>query len=779
VTIEERAILALILASNVPHISTVYQADALFKLAQYLNRDKEKLGVNERVSVRQLNSDLQREDIRTRDRLKDLRERMLDDATTSLLARVLPIRPYTVVQNVDFGSLLRLEDIEDKITNADEQLRRTVPDFSSQGADRLVDLSEAQRLLRSNEALVLHNVGVGLVTTCINSDTWTFKYTPLTKSDTQQRSIDEKLLMAAVHGTNQPSADLDSSFPAESAYQTYQLFLGGLEGCLKGRNHILLATDPDFFALPWNALLVEPAPKNSQFSLRLAPRLPKFYGLSLLPSVRSIFQLRVILPQSRAHQKFLAVGDPDFRGTDRSAQPTLGPLFSSRGVADRDAIASLPRLPETADELRSVARALGAPSEGLLLGREATERALRQHPLNDYRVISFATHAIVAGEIEGVTEPALVLSPGKEQNNPQSDGLLTATKIANLTLDANLVVLSACDTASSDGHASGRGLSGLANAFFFAGARALAVTQWAVLTTAAQELGAGLVSRSMKSRSFGISEGLRQAMIQYIADAKEDYLANPRFWSAYIIAGDGAVGPLDAITDQTYRENDVINLEWDRVTQDPQDDELFDVTRNPLGDSFYAIGIERPPVGGKQAGSYLTRIYTDGRLHVLGRSPNIAASGVVGINGELVELGYQPADQKTTAVVRSLDRNGQEHWQHLDESDLFSLPVGLVKTSRGIVLISMEADYSPSQRPASLVLTLLSEEGRSLMRERYGLPIQPTSYSKRNVLLDSNGNLIIAIGGRPSTPGPKNWTNPLTGTIRYCVSPEATAFFHY
>ena len=206
-------------------------------------------------------------------------------------------------------------------------------------------------------------------------------------------------------------------------------------------------------------------------------------------------------------------------------------------------------MPESADELRVVANSLGASAESLLLGAGATERALRQHPLNDYRVISFATHAIVAGEIEGVTEPALVLTPGKEGSNSQNDGLLTASEIANLTLDANLVILSACNTAASDGHASGRGLSGLANAFFFAGARAVAVTQWAVFSGRRSTTWRRPSFSISKIRAVGVSEGLREAMVDYILSAKEDYLANPRFWGPFIIAGDGAVRPLDGASE--------------------------------------------------------------------------------------------------------------------------------------------------------------------------------------------------------------------------------------
>ena len=169
----------------------------------------------------------------------------------------------------------------------------------------------------------------------------------------------------------------------------------------------------------------------------------------------------------------------------------------------------------------------------LLLGAEATRAVFATlRPLQDYRVISFATHAIVAGEIPETTEPALVLTPMDASSAPEN-GLLTATKITRLGLDANLIILSACNTAASDGHASGRGLSGLADAFFFAGARAVAVTQWAVVSSSAEKLASGLILQSAKRGSTGVAEGLRNAMLDYISGAKKDYLANPRFWAAF------------------------------------------------------------------------------------------------------------------------------------------------------------------------------------------------------------------------------------------------------
>jgi CHAT domain-containing protein len=654
-TIEERLILSVILGIDASRNFTLDQGDILFRLGQFLNRDKGKLGLHQRIIRQELKSDLQREDLRTRDRLQQLRDGMMDEATTTLLSRVLPIKNYVTGLKNDFAFLIRLEDLEDRISTTDQQLKQSIPSYSKLFDDSETGLGAVQKIVSPKEALVLHVVvvGMGLVTGCITSENITFNVTKFDLAETQQFTVDEKLLVYAVHRTDQPSAVLDSQFPAQSSYRLYQKLFGGVGPCLKGKTHILLATDPDFFALPWNALLTKEPSETSGFSFREASWLPKFYSISLLPSIQSLYELRTNFPRSAARNKFLGIGDPDFKGTTQSStQVSLAPLFSTRGVGNLKAIADLPALPETADELRGVAHALGAPTNDLLLGSEASEHEFRKRPLNDYRVISFATHAIVAGEIEGVTEPALVLSPGQDEHNPWNDGLLTASEIANLTLDANLVILSACDTAASDGHASGRGLSGLADAFFFAGTRSLAVTQWAVASTIAQHLGAGLISRTMASESTGVAEGLREAMLDYIATAKEDYLANPRFWAAFIIAGDGAVRPLDGInSNNDDQDANAIHLDWQRVTEQPSDGEFLALAEASHRSQLYALGVERPPANEKRAGSYIAQVAA-GDANVVSRDREVAASGLIGLGDDLAALGFIPAGNKSTAVFQ-------------------------------------------------------------------------------------------------------------------------------
>ena len=96
-------------------------------------------------------------------------------------------------------------------------------------------------------------------------------------------------------------------------------------------------------------------------------------------------------------------------------------------------------------------------------------------------------------------------------------------------------------------------------------------------------------------------------MIEYIDQAAEDYLANPRFWGAFIIAGDGAVKPLDTAPQQEEKNNG-IDLESESLTPGASDSEFLSITSASHGSIIYAAGIERPPPNERRAGSYLARI---------------------------------------------------------------------------------------------------------------------------------------------------------------------------
>ena len=145
----------------------------------------------------------------------------------------------------------------------------------------------------------------------------------------------------------------------------------------------------------------------------------------------------------------------------------------------------LPRLPDTRDELTAMAHALDVdPAKALYLGKAANEQNVETLDLSHYRIVAFATHGLIPGDLDGLTQPALALT-APDIAGIKGDGLLTMEKILALKLDADWVVLSACNTAAGAG-AGAEAASGLGSAFFYAGTRALLVTNWSVQSTSAR-----------------------------------------------------------------------------------------------------------------------------------------------------------------------------------------------------------------------------------------------------------------------------------------------------
>jgi CHAT domain-containing protein len=205
---------------------------------------------------------------------------------------------------------------------------------------------------------------------------------------------------------------------------------------------------------------------------------------------------------------------------------------------------NLSRLPHTAGELREMADIFGAKPDALHLAQANTETAIRTSDLSHVRVLAFATHGLTASE-GGGGEPGLVFTPPARART-EDDGLLTASEAATLHLDADWVILSACNTAA--GMEGSSGLTGLARAFFFAGARSILASYWPVRDDVAAELTTLAVKLQRANPGMLRSEALREAMRRIRQDPRADRIndaglnqtwAQPNAWAPFMLVGVG------------------------------------------------------------------------------------------------------------------------------------------------------------------------------------------------------------------------------------------------
>ena len=191
----------------------------------------------------------------------------------------------------------------------------------------------------------------------------------------------------------------------------------------------------------------------------------------------------------------------------------------------------LSALPETEAELNTIAEYF--INSNVITQEEATETKVRNMDFSEVDVIAFATHALVSNEIDDLFEPAIVLTP-VDSDNPENDGLLLASEVAELTLDADIVLLSACNTASSFGESNSQGLSGLADSFFEAGAKSILASYWSVISNSAVDITTRMFDKSNTGKSY--SHKHRESVLK-ILEEPNSYKSNPVYWAPFMVVG--------------------------------------------------------------------------------------------------------------------------------------------------------------------------------------------------------------------------------------------------
>ena len=456
---------------------------------------------------------------------------------------------------------LRAEDeaLQTRIAAQDDALRLRFPAYAELSRPQPLSTAAVQSLLGPDEALALIFVARNdAFVWAISRDgaDWTRVERTREKFVADVKSLRAALnpqayalLRSTTRSFAEPSVEGDEAqgrlvFDRALAAALYAALLKPLEPIFADKARLFIVANPPFDSLPPGLLVTEP-PQGADVEpadLRATRWLIRRQSVVSLPSPGSLAALRRAQPARAPKLPFRGYGAPLLGGAqDATAVAAASGEVSSLyrgGALDRAALAQLAPLPQTEGELRALATALGADPQSVRVGAQATVSAVLSDDLAAYRVVAFATHGLLAGELTGLQEPALVFTPPAEPD-AQDNGLLTASQAARLDLSADWVVLSACNTAGGDGAPGAEGFSGLARAFFYAGAKSLLVSHWPVRDDVAARLTTSMFARLRAEPGLSKAQAYRRAVLDVIDDARDPSLAHPAVWAPFVVVGEG------------------------------------------------------------------------------------------------------------------------------------------------------------------------------------------------------------------------------------------------
>lgn len=441
--------------------------------------------------------------------------RRRDEADRTLAARYRE-RDAAAAEGRDLAALTAaINEAEGAAAEADAAAQSAAP-----GYGQLV-----QSVASAEEVLGALAPGEAMVATTLPPDRrgWTFVLLDGTVS--VGRVGADTAEVAALVGRVRESTESGTSrrpFEAGAAHALHQaLFAGVAEPVGRARAMVALPEGP-MLSLPYG-LLVTAAPPAPQGHANVAFLIQKM-PVTHVPAAASLVTLRRA-GNSVGTRPWFGFGDP--RPVPASFAARTFPAAPSCGQG----LSSLARLPAAEIELQAAQQVMGATAAERRTGQAFTAAAVRSVRLRDYRVLHFATHGVLPGELSCLTEPAIIASPAP--NGPDAtQALVTAGAILNLDLDADLVVLSACN--SGGGAAAGESLSTLARAFFFSGARSLLVTHWYVNDVAAARVAFFTLQNVHNGEAPAVA--LRKAQLDLMGVAG---LGHPALWAPFAMIGPG------------------------------------------------------------------------------------------------------------------------------------------------------------------------------------------------------------------------------------------------
>jgi hypothetical protein len=611
---------------------------------------------------------------------------------------------------------------------------------------------QVRSVLEADEALVAMSFAFNQIShVCLRSDRGEAKVAPF---DAEQVLREIRIVSGALTADHAPSLELDSEYPAVAAVRLYEVLLRPVEECIRGARHIVLVPFPEATGLPFGALLEGIPPLGAHgYDLGRAQWVGVKFGLSYVASVRGFVAARRLALERWASLGFLGVGDPVLSGyTDDGMPRDVAPLSRSSASLTGQAIQALAELPETSAELKAVA-ALFGETHTLLLRDNASEARVRRQALGQYRILSFATHGLIKNEIHGLTEAALVLTPQSE-TDPSDDGLLTASEIADLSLNADVVVLSACNTARYDLGQFGVEVQGMATAFAIAGVPRIVATLWPVESALAERMITRLFTDLQTRPRWDVAEALRFAMSQAISDARGTPYAHPRFWAAFTLFGDGR-GTQAIIKPQA---NPRLVLRGTGLLVPKRVGEVATAIPIPGAKDLLLAGFADPISDVYQR--TVVRLDVNGRIQWTFQDRVGAGDVVSSVNGAYIS-GYTLKNLEFHPLVTKLRHDGTAEWTKVlgigrmksPGSRLVLLPTGHVIAVLGAYRPMAELGPGAKGDERELILVELTADGVELRRAQIDLGSGVVATRIRAVVLGDRLMIVTS----DFSQGPREW----------------------
>jgi CHAT domain-containing protein len=468
----------------------------------------------------------------------------------------------------------KINDLNKAVLSLQTEIKKRFPKYADFVNPRSATEALARQNLRPGEALI------ALYTSDDRTYVWAIPHAGRSSFYSSHYGIAElsqrvSRLRKALDAQPKTFGDI-LPFDLAEAYEIYREILKPVEAGWSDATDLLIIVQGPLAQLPFSLLPTSPVVLGQEtgelFSAyRQVPWLIRRVSITMLPAVDSLVVLRSLPAGNPNRKAFAGFGDPIFNpeqlapairmpGTmaDNRELASRGITLHIRGVRisekgnldsgqiNSTGITQLDRLPDTADEIKYIAQELDAdPKQDVFLGKDASKHQVKTMNLADRKVIAFATHALVPGDLDGLNQPALALSSPAVTGN-KNDGLLTMGDILKLKLDADWVVLSACNTGAAEGQGA-EAISGLGRAFFYAGTRSLLVSMWPVETTSARRLVSETFRMQKGDQTLSRTRALRGSMLTMIDQEtfKDDTTgkivasyAHPLFWAPFVIVGD-------------------------------------------------------------------------------------------------------------------------------------------------------------------------------------------------------------------------------------------------